>query len=60
MLQYRYMTLDFRGGIERERERGITLPDFLDFSHLRSMLKALFEVLFRFVKIINLTTKKYV
>jgi len=53
------MTLNFRGGIERERERGITLPDFFNFSHLRSMLKALFEVLFRFVKIINLTTKKY-
>jgi hypothetical protein len=58
------MTLNFRGGIERERERererGITLPDFFNFSHLKSMRKALFEVLFRFVKIINLTTKKYV
>jgi hypothetical protein len=54
------MKLNFKGGIERERERerGITLPDFFNFSYLRSMLKALFEVLFRFVKIINLT-KKY-
>jgi len=52
------MTLDFRG--EMERERGITLPDFFNFSKIRLMLKALFEVLFRFVKIINLTTKKYV
>ena len=50
------MTLNFRGGIERER--GITLPDFFDFSHLISTIKALFEVLFDFGKIINLT-KKY-
>jgi hypothetical protein len=53
------MTLDFRGGMERERERGITLPDFFDYSHLISLQKALLKVLFDFVKIINLTTKKH-
>jgi hypothetical protein len=56
------MTLDFRGGMERERERererGITLPDFFNYSHLISPIEALFEVLFDFGNIINLT-KKY-
>jgi len=45
--------------LERERERGITLPDFFNFSHLIPLEKALFEVLFDFGKIIKLTTKKY-
>jgi hypothetical protein len=50
------MILDFRGGMEREGG-GITLPDFFNYSHLISLLKALLEVLFYFARIKNLTKK---
>jgi hypothetical protein len=49
------MTLDFRGGIERERERGITLPDFFGYSKLVNATPFFRRCFF----IITNLTKKY-